>query len=54
MRLFQPVSGFSGVSVIEVSNRRFRERLEECRQAVLPFLISDYRYAFDVGEVFNV
>jgi hypothetical protein len=40
--------------VIEVSNRRFREWLEERRHALLPLLITDYREPFDVCEVFCV
>ncbi len=48
----QPLPRLSGVGVIEVSDRRFRERLENYRHAVLPLLIPDHRYRFDVGEVF--
>ena len=40
--------------VIEVSDRRFRERLAECRHAMLPLLFPDHREPFDVGEVFDV
>jgi hypothetical protein len=40
--------------VIEVSDRRFRERLAEGRHALLPLLFPDHREPFDVGEVFNV
>ena len=38
-------------SVIEVSDRRFRERLAECRHALLPLLFPDHREPLDVGEV---
>ena len=50
----QPIPRLSGFGVIEVSDRRFRERLAERRHAVLPFLIPDHREPFDVGEVFDV
>src|ERR1039458_1412844 len=54
LRFFQPLPRLSGRGVIEVSDRRFRERLEERRHAVLPLLIPDHREPFDVGEMFYV
>jgi hypothetical protein len=54
LRFAQPTPRLSGVGVIEVSGRRFRERLEERRHAVLPFRIPDHREPVDVGEVLEV
>src|SRR5579871_241080 len=51
LRFTQPFPRLSGVGVIEVSDRRFRERFAECRHAVLPFLFPDHREPLDVGEV---
>ena len=54
LRFAQPLPRLSGVGVIEVSDRRFRERFAEHRHAVLPLLIPDHREPFDVAEVSNV
>src|ERR1035437_1523144 len=51
LRLRQPLPRLSGLEVIEVSDRRFRERLAECRHALLPLLFPDHREALDIGEV---
>ena len=39
--------------MIEVSDRRFRERLAECRHALLPLLFPDHGESLDIGEVCN-
>ena len=40
--------------MIEVSAPRSRERLEERRHTVLPFLIPDHGQPFDIGKMFHV
>src|SRR5674476_1074090 len=52
-RFVQPLSRPGYVSVIEVANRRFRERLAECRHALLPLLFPDHGESLDVGEMFD-
>jgi hypothetical protein len=54
LRVTQPFPRLSGVGVIEVSDRRFREWFAERRHAVLLFLFPDHREPLDVGEVPNV
>ena len=41
----QPLPRLSGVGVIEVTDRRFRERFAKRRHAFLPFLLPDHRQA---------
>jgi hypothetical protein len=53
LRLVQPRARYRRVGVIEVADRRFCERLAECRHAVLPPLFPDHRESLDVGEVLN-
>jgi hypothetical protein len=53
-RFVQPLSRSGDVSVIEVFDRRFRERLADRHHDVLPLLIPDHRKPFDTGEVFGV
>ena len=40
--------------MVEVTDRRFRERLAKHCHAFLPFLIPDHREPFDVCEVLDV
>src|ERR1039457_3765791 len=47
----QPLPHLSGVAVIEVTNRSFRERLAKRRHAFLPFLLTDRRQAVNVAEM---
>ncbi len=50
-RFVQPLSRPGDVGMIEVSDSRFRERLAECRHALLPLLFSDHRESLDIGKV---
>src|SRR5664279_2320596 len=50
-RFVQPLSRHGYVSVIEVSDHRFRERLAECRHALLPLPFPDHGESLDIGKV---
>jgi hypothetical protein len=51
LSLGQPLPRRSAISVIEVLDRRFRERLAERRHALLPPISTDDRELLDVGKV---
>src|SRR5580765_8890977 len=53
LRFAQPLPRLSGVAVIEVSCRRFRERLGERRHALLPLLFPNHGESLDIGKVFD-
>jgi hypothetical protein len=50
----QPVPCFGGVSVIKVSDRRLRERLEKRRHRFLPFMPTQNGEALNIGKMFEI
>jgi hypothetical protein len=54
LRFAQPGPRFSRFGMVEVSDRRFRERLAERRHAMLPLFVSDHREPLYVCKVFDV
>ena len=50
----QPLPRPGGVGLIDIADRRARERFAKGGHAVFPLLIPDHRQPFDVGEVLQV
>lgn len=49
--LTQPFARLAGLCMIEVFDRRFRERFAECCHAFLPFILTVHRETVYVAEV---
>ena len=50
----QPLKSFCLVGMIKVANLRFGKRFAKHRHHLLPFLLTNYGKAIDIGKVFEI